>query len=65
MIRISQVLFWLGLSISVVTALYYTSDRTRELNHQLREINADDRCRAGKHTCAEGRMGFSLQSFTG
>ena len=40
MIRASQILFWLGLSISVVTALYYTSDRTRELNHQLREINA-------------------------
>src|ERR1700743_3850078 len=40
MIRVTQILFWLGLSLAVVTALYHTSDRTRELNKQLHEINA-------------------------
>ncbi len=40
MIRASQVLFWFGLSLAAVTALYHTSDRTRELDRQLRTINA-------------------------
>ena len=40
MIRASQVLFWFGLSLAAVTALYHTSDRTRELDRQMRAINA-------------------------
>jgi hypothetical protein len=40
MIRASQILFWFGLSIAASLALYHTSDRTRELDHQLRDIDA-------------------------
>ena len=40
MIRASQILFWFSLSIAASLMLYHTSDRTRELEHQLRTINA-------------------------
>jgi cell division protein FtsL len=40
MIRASQILFWFGLTLAAATALYHTSDRTRELDHQLRDIDA-------------------------
>lgn len=40
MIRASQILFWFGLSIAASLALYHTSDRTREFEHQLRNIDA-------------------------
>jgi cell division protein FtsL len=39
MIRASTLLFWFGLSIMASIALYHTSDRTRELDRQLRDIN--------------------------
>lgn len=40
MIRVSQILFWFGLSIAASIALYHTSDRTHELDRQLREVDA-------------------------
>src|SRR5262249_31099728 len=40
MIRTFNLLFWFGLSIAASLALYHTSDRTRELELQLRRINA-------------------------
>jgi cell division protein FtsL len=40
MIRASQILFWFGLSIAASLALYHTSDRTRELESQLRTLDA-------------------------
>src|SRR5271170_3200947 len=40
MIRASQILFWFGLSIAASIALYHTSDRTRELDRELRAANA-------------------------
>jgi cell division protein FtsL len=40
MIRTSQILFWFTLSIAASLVLYHTSDRTRELERQLRSVNA-------------------------
>ena len=40
MIRSSSVLFWFGLVIIASIALYRTSDRVQELNHQLSIVNA-------------------------
>ena len=39
MIRASQILFWFGLSIAASLALYHTSDRTRDLENQLRNLD--------------------------
>jgi len=40
MIRTMNLFFWFGLSICASLALYHTSDRTRGLETQLRQINA-------------------------
>lgn len=39
MIRTSSLLFWFSLTIAASVALYHTSDRVRDLNHQLRGLN--------------------------
>ncbi len=40
MTRTPSILFWFGLIIIASVALYRTSDRVQELNHQLHELNA-------------------------
>ena len=40
MIRVSQILFWFGMTMAASLVLYHTSDRVHVLDQQLRQLNA-------------------------
>jgi hypothetical protein len=39
-IRVSQILFWFGMTMMASLVLYHTSDRVHVLDHQLHDLNA-------------------------